>query len=107
MSAVEVKHVDLPPDMQRAMARQAEAEREKRAKIIHAAGELEASAKLAQAAGVIAAQPIAITLQVSPDAHRNRVGEELDDHLPAADRAARDAEDAKGPECSKTRCFAS
>src|SRR5690349_17281221 len=50
VSAVEVKHVDLPADMQRAMARQAEAEREKRAKIIHAAGELEASAKLSQAA---------------------------------------------------------
>jgi regulator of protease activity HflC (stomatin/prohibitin superfamily) len=63
VSAVEVKHVDLPGDMQRAMARQAEAEREKRAKIIHAAGELEASEKLAQAAGVIAAQPIAITLR--------------------------------------------
>jgi regulator of protease activity HflC (stomatin/prohibitin superfamily) len=43
VSSVEVKHVDLPPDMQRAMARQAEAEREKRGKIIHAAGELEAS----------------------------------------------------------------
>ena len=43
VSSVEVKHVDLPPDMQRAMAKQAEAEREKRAKIIHAAGELEAS----------------------------------------------------------------
>jgi regulator of protease activity HflC (stomatin/prohibitin superfamily) len=63
VSAVEVKHVDLPPDMQRAMARQAEAEREKRAKIIHAAGELEASEKLAQAAGVIGSQPIAITLR--------------------------------------------
>ena len=63
VSAVEVKHVDLPPDMQRAMARQAEAEREKRAKIIHAAGELEASEKLSQAAGVIAAEPIAITLR--------------------------------------------
>jgi regulator of protease activity HflC (stomatin/prohibitin superfamily) len=63
VSSVEVKHVDLPPDMQRAMARQAEAEREKRAKIIHASGELEASAKLAQAAEVIAAQPIAITLR--------------------------------------------
>jgi regulator of protease activity HflC (stomatin/prohibitin superfamily) len=63
VSAVEVKHVDLPADMQRAMARQAEAEREKRAKIIHAAGELEASEKLAQAAGVIAAQPVAITLR--------------------------------------------
>ena len=63
VSAVEVKHVDLPPDMQRAMARQAEAEREKRAKIIHASGELEASAKLAQAANVIAAEPIAVTLR--------------------------------------------
>ena len=63
VSSVEVKHVDLPPDMQRAMARQAEAEREKRAKIIHAAGELEASAKLAQAAVVIAAEPVAITLR--------------------------------------------
>jgi regulator of protease activity HflC (stomatin/prohibitin superfamily) len=63
VSSVEVKHVDLPPDMQRAMARQAEAEREKRAKIIHAAGELEASEKLAQAAEVIAAQPTAITLR--------------------------------------------
>jgi regulator of protease activity HflC (stomatin/prohibitin superfamily) len=63
VSAVEVKHVDLPPDMQRAIARQAEAEREKRAKIIHAAGELEASAKLAEAAAVIAAEPVAVTLR--------------------------------------------
>ena len=63
VSAVEVKHVDLPPDMQRAMARQAEAEREKRAKIIHAEGELEASEKLAQAAAVIATEPTAITLR--------------------------------------------
>src|SRR5918995_2052820 len=63
VSAVEVKHVDLPQDMQRAMARQAEAEREKRAKIIHAEGELIASEKLAQAAGVIAQQPSAITLR--------------------------------------------
>jgi regulator of protease activity HflC (stomatin/prohibitin superfamily) len=63
VSAVEVKHVDLPPDMQRAMARQAEAEREKRAKIIHAEGELEASAKLRQAASVIAEEPVTITLR--------------------------------------------
>jgi regulator of protease activity HflC (stomatin/prohibitin superfamily) len=63
VSSVEVKHVDLPPDMQRAMARQAEAEREKRAKIIHAAGELEASEKLSQAAVVIATEPVAITLR--------------------------------------------
>jgi regulator of protease activity HflC (stomatin/prohibitin superfamily) len=63
VSSVEVKHVDLPPDMQRAMARQAEAEREKRAKIIHAAGELEASEKLAQAAAIIAVEPVTITLR--------------------------------------------
>src|SRR5947199_9300098 len=63
VSAVEVKQVDLPPDMQRAMARQAEAEREKRAKIIHETGELEASKNLAQAAATIAAQPTAITLR--------------------------------------------
>jgi regulator of protease activity HflC (stomatin/prohibitin superfamily) len=63
VSAVEVKHVDLPPDMQRAMARQAEAEREKRAKIIHADGELLASEKLAQAAKVIASEPVTITLR--------------------------------------------
>ena len=63
VSSVEVKHVDLPPDMQRAMARQAEAEREKRAKIIHAAGELEASEKLASAATVMAVEPMTITLR--------------------------------------------
>jgi len=63
VSAVEVKHVDLPGDMQRAMAKQAEAEREKRAKIIHAEGELAASEKLAGAAQVIGSQPQAITLR--------------------------------------------
>ena len=63
VSAVEVKHVDLPVDMQRAMARQAEAEREKRAKIIHANGEFLASEKLAMAAEVIGRQPLAVTLR--------------------------------------------
>ncbi|MBM3820322.1 MAG: slipin family protein [Acidimicrobiia bacterium] len=63
VSAVEVKHVDLPQDMQRAMARQAEAEREKRAKIIHAEGELIASEKLSQAAGIIDKEPAAMTLR--------------------------------------------
>src|SRR5918996_2889000 len=63
VSAVEVKHVDLPADMQRAMARQAEAEREKRAKIIHAEGELTASAKLSQAAAVLSTAPGAMTLR--------------------------------------------
>ena len=63
VSAVEVKDVDLPPEMKRAMARQAEAERERRAKIINAEGELQASAKLAQAARVIGAEPVAIQLR--------------------------------------------
>jgi regulator of protease activity HflC (stomatin/prohibitin superfamily) len=63
VSAVEVKFIDLPQEMQRAMARQAEAEREKRAKIIHAEGELMASEKLAQAAHVIASEPITIQLR--------------------------------------------
>src|SRR5215204_5331179 len=63
VSAVEVKHVDLPDNMQRAMGRQAEAEREKRAKIIHAEGELIASDKLAQAAAIIDREPAAITLR--------------------------------------------
>ena len=63
VASVEVKQVDLPPDMQRAMAKQAEAEREKRAKIVHAAGELEASVKLAEAATAMAAEPMTITLR--------------------------------------------
>ncbi len=62
VSSVEVKHVDLPQEMQRAMARQAEAEREKRAKIIHASGELEASKQLGEAAEVISMN--AVTLQL-------------------------------------------
>jgi len=63
ISNVEVKHIDLPKEMQRAMARQAEAEREKRAKIIGADAELQASYKLAEAAGIIATQPVAIQLR--------------------------------------------
>ena len=63
VSAVEVKHVDLPPEMQRAMARQAEAERERRAKIIHAEGELQASAKLAEAARMLSSDPAAMQLR--------------------------------------------
>jgi regulator of protease activity HflC (stomatin/prohibitin superfamily) len=63
VSMVEVKHVDLPQEMQRAMARQAEAEREKRAKIIHAEGELQASHKLAEAAEIIAVNPVTLQLR--------------------------------------------
>jgi regulator of protease activity HflC (stomatin/prohibitin superfamily) len=63
VSLVEVKQVDLPQEMQRAMAKQAEAERERRAKIIHAEGEFQASAKLAEAAGIINKEPVALQLR--------------------------------------------
>ena len=63
VSTVEVKNVDLPQDMQRAIARQAEAERERRAKVINADGELQASQKLSEAAAVIATQPLAMQLR--------------------------------------------
>src|SRR2546429_6051973 len=63
VTAVEVKDIELPQTMQRAMAKQAEAEREKRAKVIHAEGELQASAQLAQAAQVIGSQPSALQLR--------------------------------------------
>jgi regulator of protease activity HflC (stomatin/prohibitin superfamily) len=63
VSQVEVKDVELPPTMQRAMARQAEAEREKRAKVIHAEGEYNASKQLAAAAEVLGAEPAAIQLR--------------------------------------------
>lgn len=60
---VEVKNIDLPQEMQRAIAKQAEAERERRAKVIHAEGELQASEKLAQAATVLAVEPTALQLR--------------------------------------------
>jgi len=60
---VEVKHVDLPQEMIRAIAKQAEAEREKRAKIIHAEGEALASERLEEAANVLARQPVAVQLR--------------------------------------------
>ena len=63
VTKVEVKQVDIPEEMRRAIARQAEAERERRAKVIHADGEFQASAKLAEAAEVLQAQPAAIQLR--------------------------------------------
>jgi regulator of protease activity HflC (stomatin/prohibitin superfamily) len=63
VSMVEVKHVDLPQEMQRAMAKQAEAEREKRAKVIHASGELQASVQLAQAADAMSVNPVTLQLR--------------------------------------------
>jgi regulator of protease activity HflC (stomatin/prohibitin superfamily) len=63
VTAVEIKDIELPVTMQRAMAKQAEAEREKRAKVIHAEGELQASAQLAQAAQMIGSQPATLQLR--------------------------------------------
>jgi len=60
---VELKHIDLPQEMQRAMARQAEAERERRAKVINAEGEYQAAAKLAEASGIIEGHPTALQLR--------------------------------------------
>jgi regulator of protease activity HflC (stomatin/prohibitin superfamily) len=60
---VEVKQIDLPQEMQRAMAKQAEAERERRAKVIAAEGEFQASQKLSEAAEILAKQPSALTLR--------------------------------------------
>jgi regulator of protease activity HflC (stomatin/prohibitin superfamily) len=63
VSNVEIKQVDLPDEMRRAMAKQAEAEREKRAKIIHAEGELQASQKLAEASKILSGEPVSIQLR--------------------------------------------
>jgi regulator of protease activity HflC (stomatin/prohibitin superfamily) len=63
VSAVEVKHVDLPQEMQRAMARQAEAEREKRAKVIHAEGEKQAALALSEAADAMSRNPVTLQLR--------------------------------------------
>jgi regulator of protease activity HflC (stomatin/prohibitin superfamily) len=63
VSAVELKHIDLPQEMQRSMAKQAEAERERRAKVINAEGEFQAADKLAQASGIIEKHPVALQLR--------------------------------------------
>ncbi|MDL1964750.1 MAG: slipin family protein [Deltaproteobacteria bacterium] len=63
VATVELKHIDLPQEMQRSMAKQAEAERERRAKIINADGEYQAAAKLAEAAGIIEKKPMALQLR--------------------------------------------
>jgi len=63
VATVELKHIDLPQEMQRAMAKQAEAERERRAKVINAEGEFQAAAKLAEAAEIIQEHPMALQLR--------------------------------------------
>ena len=86
--SVEVKQVDLPEQMQRAMAKQAEAEREKRSKIIHAEGEFNAAQKLVDAAALLATEPMTIPVALPADADRDRRGEEHHHRVPAADGAA-------------------
>ena len=81
VSAVEVKHVDLPQEMQRAMARQAEAEREKRAKVIHAEGERQAAVSLANAADTMSNKLDHSPTTLSPDPYRHRRRAELNDYL--------------------------
>ena len=63
MATVELKHIDLPAEMQRAIARQAEAERERRAKVINAEGEFQAASKLAEASEIIEKHPTALQLR--------------------------------------------
>jgi len=63
VSAVEIKHIDLPPEMQRSMAAQAEADRERRAKIIHADGEFQAAQKLQDASNILSTNPVALQLR--------------------------------------------
>ena len=90
VSLVEVKQVDLPPEMQRAMAKQAEAEREKRAKIIHAQGELEAADRALEGGGDHRPAAGDAAAALPADADRDRQREELDDRLSAADRPDQD-----------------
>ena len=86
VSIVEVKDVEIPAGMQRAMARQAEAEREQRAKVISAEGEFQASERLKDAANVMAEAPMALQLRYLPDAARARAVGVDQDRLPGADR---------------------
>ena len=86
---VEIKDVEIPEQMQRAMARQAEAERERRAKIINAEGEYQAAEKLAQAADIISKQPGDAPAALPADADRDRRQPEHHDRLPAAHRPDR------------------
>ena len=98
VTAVEVKNVDLPQEMQRAIARQAEAERERRAKVIHAEGEFEASRRLADAADVIEPEPRRTATSISPDACRNRGGEKFDYDFPHSHRYDRPLSERTDPE---------
>ena len=88
VSAVEIKDVLLPDKMRRAIARQAEAERERRAKVISAQGELQSSETLAQAARMLAEPAGLAPAALSANSHGDRGREQLDDDLPDPDRSA-------------------
>ena len=89
VSIVEVKDVEIPTGMQRAMARQAEAERERRAKVIAAEGEFQASERLKDAAEVLAQNPMSLQLRYLADHARDELRTHVDADPPAADRADR------------------
>ncbi|MGC4050936.1 MAG: SPFH domain-containing protein [Paludibaculum sp.] len=93
VSLVEVKQVDLPDQMVRAIARQAEAERERRAKVIHAEGEFMASQRLAEAAKVLQQEPTAIQLRYLRNPGRDRRGTQHHHRLPASGRHFRAHQD--------------
>ena len=100
VSVVEVKDVEIPSDMQRAMARQAEAERERRAKVISAEGEFQASERLKDAAAVMAQEPITVQLRYLQTLLEIGSSKQLDDRLPDPDRPADRAVEAGGLEQS-------
>lgn len=105
VTQVEVKHIDLPVEMQRAMARQAEAERERRAKVIAATGELQASAQLTEAASVMEQHPVSVQLRflqtlIDVAAENNSTmvfPVPVDLFKPYLDAMNRDKDDPKGP----------
>ena len=101
VTMVEVKQVDLAEQMIRALARQAEAERERRAKIIHAEGEYSAAEKLAMAAQVIQQQPAALQLRYLQTAGGDWGGEELDHRFPVSDRHGDGAHQRSRPVCAR------
>ena len=101
---VEIKHIDLPEEMQRAMARQAEAERERRAKVIAAEGEFQAAQRLAEAAAIMAQRADGAAAALPADARRDRDREQLDDDLPGADRPAPAVPRARGEAADLSGC---
>ena len=88
VTLVELKNIDLPQEMQRAIAAQAEAERERRAKVIAAEGEFQAAQRLAEAAEIMSKSPITLQLALSADARGDRDRAQLHHGVSVADRSA-------------------